>query len=154
PRLEALEDRTAPAVLTVNSALDNTTADGALTLREALRAVNAGSTAGLSAQEIAQVDQAQPFGTNDTIVFDPGLAGQTVNLTTVGDGSAGPSALAVSTPLTIQGLTGGRGITIARDTNPADYAGGAVPAFRLFLVTGTGQLTLQDVTLSGGLAQG
>src|SRR5207249_1506686 len=61
PRLEALEDRLAPATLTVNSAADNTTADGVLTLREAVLLVNNGgdATAALSrslmAGEAAQV---------------------------------------------------------------------------------------------------
>ena len=35
-RLEALEGRTVPAVLTVNSVLDNVTPDGVLTMCEAL----------------------------------------------------------------------------------------------------------------------
>src|SRR5262249_38954336 len=140
PTLEVLEDRLAPATLTVNSTADNTTADTSLTLREAVLLVNAGGNAttalgrALTAAAASQVTGT--YGSNDTIRFDSGLAGKTIALTTVGDGSAGPSALAVSKPLAIQGLTGGSGVTIARDTNPADYAGGAVPTFRLFLVTG------------------
>src|SRR5262249_10175255 len=111
PVLEVLEDRQAPATLTVNSIADNASADNPLTLREAVLLVNNGGNApaalgrSLTSGEQAQI--AGTFGSTDTIVFDPGLAGQTVNLTTVGDSSAGPSALAVSAPLTIQSLTGG-----------------------------------------------
>ena len=45
PRLEALEGRLAPAVLTVNTLADVTTADNFLSLREAVGVVDAGSTA-------------------------------------------------------------------------------------------------------------
>jgi hypothetical protein len=93
PGLETLEDRSVPAVLTVNSLLDNVTPDGVLTLREAVQAVNAGSTAGLSVQEQAQVNQTRPFGTNDTIVFARGLSG-TITLSGV---------LAVANKVHIQG---------------------------------------------------
>src|SRR5262245_25456647 len=82
PSLERLEDRTVPAVLKVNSLLDNVTPDGVLTLREAIQAVNAGGAAGLSAQELGQVDQTESFGTHDTIVFDPGLS-STITLSAV-----------------------------------------------------------------------
>src|SRR5262245_26371397 len=45
PWLEALEERTAPAVLTVTSLADNLTAgDGLITLREAFNAANTAST--------------------------------------------------------------------------------------------------------------
>ena len=95
--LEILEDRLAPATLTVNSTADNTTADNSLTLRESVLLVDAGGNAtaalgrSLTAGEAGQIKGT--FGSNDTIQFDPGLAGQTIALTTVGDGSAGPSAL-------------------------------------------------------------
>jgi CSLREA domain-containing protein len=78
-QLEELETRLAPAVLTVNTLADQTTADNFLSLREALGVVNAGSTAGLSAAERAQVSGT--LGSNDTVQFDPGLAGGTITLT-------------------------------------------------------------------------
>src|SRR5213593_1455924 len=60
PRLEPLEDRTAPAVLTVNSLLDNTTAgNGLVTLREAIPAANNDTT----------TDLGQTGSGADTIVF-------------------------------------------------------------------------------------
>src|SRR5262245_48283932 len=73
PTIEQLEDRTVPAILTVNSLLDSATATDVLTLREAIQVVNAGSTAGLSAAQLAQIDRTQALGTNDTIGFNPFL---------------------------------------------------------------------------------
>ncbi|MBV9821646.1 MAG: right-handed parallel beta-helix repeat-containing protein [Actinobacteria bacterium] len=72
PRLESLEDRWAPAVLTVNTLADAT--DHAhLDLREAITAVDSGSTAGLSAQQKHQVHGS--LGHHDTIKFASGLHG-------------------------------------------------------------------------------
>src|SRR3954468_17266020 len=69
-RFEQLEARHLLAVLTVNTNLDTTASDAVLTLREALAVVNTGSTAGLSAAELAQVNSTTALGTNDTIKFD------------------------------------------------------------------------------------
>src|ERR1051326_1398910 len=65
PRLEALENRLAPAVLTVNTLADQVTANNFLSLREAVGVVNSGSTSGLSTAERAQVSGT--LGSNDTI---------------------------------------------------------------------------------------
>lgn len=89
-------------------------------------------------------------GGSNLITFDPGLAGQTINLTQIGDGT-GPTALSMSNrakpnDLTIQGLTGGPGITIARSGDNQ---------MRLFLTGVSGffdTLTLNDLTLTGGIA--
>src|SRR5215470_10792583 len=78
-RLEALEDRLAPAVLTVNTLADETTADNSLSLREAVRVVNSGSTSGLSSAELAQVSGT--LGSNDTIQFNLPSGPQTLTLT-------------------------------------------------------------------------
>ena len=78
----------------------------------------------------------------DTIVFDGAAVGGTITLATVGGTQFGPNALEVTSPITI---TGG-GETIAR--------GGAVPNFRLFYVSPTGNLSLSNLTLSNGLARG
>src|SRR6516165_6896372 len=67
PRLEMLEGRLAPAVLTVNTPLDETTPDGVLSLREAVNVVNTQSTAGLSAAELTHITGT--LGDNDTIRF-------------------------------------------------------------------------------------
>jgi hypothetical protein len=139
-------------VLTVNSLSDSATPpSNVLTLREALQVVDTGSTAGLSAPQLAQINQTQPLGTDDTIVFDPALTANgpaTVDLGIVGDDTFGPSALLVTAPVSIIGPSGPNGLTLARDTT-ADPNG-----LRLFYVTSSGNLTLQNLTLSGGLAQG
>ncbi|MBY0228301.1 MAG: hypothetical protein K2W96_03365 [Gemmataceae bacterium] len=67
--LEVLEDRTTPAVLTVNSAGD-VAGTNDLTLREALEAVIAGNWNNLNMQQRAKVDRTEDFGMNDKIVFD------------------------------------------------------------------------------------
>jgi len=76
--LEPLEDRYAPAVLTVNSLVDRpqSNADPFLTLRDALTIVNTQSTTGLSTGEASQV--AGTLGQNDAIIF---ALGGTVHLT-------------------------------------------------------------------------
>jgi hypothetical protein len=83
--LERLEDRTAPAVLTVNSTADTVSGTTAtLDLREAILLVNSGGTAtdsnnvSLAPAKAAHIDTSSGgFGTNDTIQFnipttDPG----------------------------------------------------------------------------------
>jgi hypothetical protein len=70
--LEFLEDRLAPAVLTVNTlagAVDHS--DNFLSLSEAVAVVNAGSTAGLTSGEAAVVSGT--LGNSDKIQFAPGL---------------------------------------------------------------------------------
>src|SRR5438067_5778339 len=99
-RLEALEDRLAPAVLTVNTLADQTTADNVLSLREAVGVVNSGSTGGLSGAEQTQV--AGTLGSNDTIQFSLPAGPQTLtltggalnltrNVTVTGPGAANPT---------------------------------------------------------------
>ena len=70
---ESLEDRFAPAVFTVNTLADGAAnhADAQLTLREAVDAITAGGTGGLSAGEIAQI--AGEFGIGDSILFADAL---------------------------------------------------------------------------------
>jgi hypothetical protein len=75
PTLELLEDRLAPATLTVNTTADNTTDTSVLTLRDAITLVNnAGNPTSLGQSSMptgwaAQINTTNPFGTNDTIVF-------------------------------------------------------------------------------------
>jgi hypothetical protein len=79
----------------------------------------------------------------DVIEFAAGLTG-TIELSIIGDIAFGPSALAIGTPITIQG--NGNDITIGRASDG--------PLMRLFRVMETGDLTLRAITLSGGLARG
>ena len=67
--LAALEDRTVPATITVNSVLDDTNADGAVTLREAIMSLNAGSD--INADVTAGKTGA--YGVNDTILISAGM---------------------------------------------------------------------------------
>src|SRR5262249_41429575 len=73
PRLEVLEDRLAPAVLTVTTTHDEVTPkDGNVSLREAIAAINNGSGGGDT--DIANQNPGT-FGSFDTIRFAPGLNG-------------------------------------------------------------------------------
>jgi streptogramin lyase len=72
PVLEVLEDRMAPAVLTVNSTADTAQAtDPYLSLREAIAIVNSSTLpTGLSSQIRAQISGTLHAGQSDTIQFD------------------------------------------------------------------------------------
>jgi CSLREA domain-containing protein len=84
PVLEALEDRTAPAVLSVNTANDGNVRDAFLSLREALLLANGTlGVADLLIEERSQVTGGLPgAGLFDTIVFSiPGIGVQTIAVT-------------------------------------------------------------------------
>ncbi len=157
--VEVLEARLAPALFTVNSladtsVLDSSNSSGLLTLRDAILVENGTLAFGsLSSGEQAQIAGPRHAAGGDTIQFAPALAGQTIKLTTFDDTSFGNSAFLINSQLTIQGDPT-LGITIARDTNAADYPASQLLNFRLFDVAPTGNLTLSNVTLASGLAQG
>lgn len=139
--LSLLEDRTAPAILTVNSNADGNTRDVVLTLREAVLLANGAlSYSALTGGEQNQVSDPDLSGA-DTIRFDlAATAGaRTISLSQVGDGTAGRSALAVTSAITIEGPTSGPGLTIS--------GGGASSNLRAFFVGSTGSLTLRDLTV-------
>jgi hypothetical protein len=124
------------ATLTVNSTADNTTGgNGLVTLREAIAAANADST----------TDLGQTGSGADTIVFDPSLAGATIQLSITGNTTFGPSALAVTSDITIDGAAAPM-LTISRDSGVAHL--------RLFFVAGGGALRLRNITLANGAAKG
>jgi CSLREA domain-containing protein len=70
PRLEALEDRMEPAVITVTTVADNSTVDGLVSLREAIVAANTdtGTALGTSRflSETQDVPNAPPGATTPT----------------------------------------------------------------------------------------
>jgi hypothetical protein len=159
PLLEALEDRLAPALLTVNTLQDETDhTDAVLSLREAIAVVNSQSAGGLSAAEQQQITGT--LGGDDTIQFDPGLGGGTITL--------GGTELAVTQPVSITGPAAGltldanhasrvfnvndgtaasiavaiSGLTLANGSSP-DYGGAIYNAEAL---------TLAGCTLSGNSA--
>src|SRR5262249_55816465 len=78
--LETLEDRIAPAILTVNTVLDNDVRDAALTLREALLLANGTLAFGaLTAGERAQVSGTLSNPGLDAVAFNiPGPGVQTI----------------------------------------------------------------------------
>jgi hypothetical protein len=73
-RLEALEDRTTPATITVTDTGDAVALDGLVTLREAIASINAG-------MNVSEVVAVGAYGTNDTIRFNiPGMGIQRISL--------------------------------------------------------------------------
>ena len=93
PTLEILEGRWAPAVLTVNSLADSTTANNFLTLGEALEVVN--GTLGLAPTAGEQAQITGTLGNNDTIQFNLPSGPQTISLT--------GGALTTTRPVAIDG---------------------------------------------------
>jgi hypothetical protein len=131
PRLEALEDRTVPSILTVTSAADDGSAG---TLRAVIGAASSGAT----------------------INFDPSLAGQTITLT--GGELAITQSLDIeglgADQLTVSGNDAGRvfdvstgaTVTIAGMTITDGLANGGSPGLTS---AGGGILNFGDLTLSG-----
>jgi hypothetical protein len=124
---DRLEERAVPAVFTVTSTAD--TGPPGL------------ATPGTFRWAVEQANISHP-GQLNAVQFAPALAGARINLSTIDDTTAGPSALIINNAITINGS----GQTIAR--------GPGSPAMRFFLVTGQGQLYLNFLTLAGGHAQG
>jgi hypothetical protein len=130
---------------------DGSANDGGLSLLEAIDLANGT----LVFNELSTAEKAQVTfvaGNVNTITFDNSLNGNTLSLSTVGDSSVGPSAFLVHSNIVIDGPSGNSGITLAVK---------AGTTMRLFDVASTGadtrtaaSLTLQNLTLSGGTAQG
>ena len=102
-RLEILEDRHAPAVITVTATNDALNApaleDGVVSLREAIVSINNGAdfNADITANRFGT------YGTNDTINFNIGASGtvQTINVGITGNGALP----ALTVPMTINGYS-------------------------------------------------
>jgi Bacterial Ig-like domain (group 3) len=94
------------------------------------------------------ISQALDGGVNATITFSPTLAGDTITLTSdnsSGNQGVGPTAFVINDPgvtITIDGAAA-PGLTISGDN-----------ARRIFAVTTDAGLTLENLTLEDGLAQG
>src|SRR6266851_375382 len=164
-RVEELEHRLAPAVITVTTVADDITPnDGSVSLREAITAVNAGNDLGdpdITAQNPGT------FGALDTINFNiPGAGVQTINVGT--DASAAGIPLpSIVKPVTINGYT--QGVATANTLANADNAvilielngtGAGTAVDGLTLAAGSGGSTIEgldiikfqaDATLNGGV---
>jgi CSLREA domain-containing protein len=135
----------APLSMVVTSLTDQATDtdDTTLSLREALSLANGTlQVSALRGQEPQLVNAAA--GAVNTITFASNLVGA-ITLSAIGNRRVGPSAFMVNSPVDIQGPTGNSGILLAVD---------AKTTMRLFDVTSTGALTLENLTLQGGTAQG
>jgi hypothetical protein len=130
---EPLEARQMLATITVTSLADNISVNGEVTLREAIHA----------AELDASVDGSAAGSGADTIQFAANLSGA-VNLLLVGDVTIDLSAFAITTDITIRGNAAG--ISIERSA--------IGPEMRLFRVAPSGSLTLESITLAGGLLRG
>ncbi len=125
PALETLEDRLAPAAFVVMDTADS----GSGSLRAAIDAANAA-------------------GGSNTITFAPAVAGQTITASandTTHPFAFGPTAFVIDP---------GDNLTIAGDPTQAGIALSGGGSHRLFAVYGGASLTVENLTLTGGKAQG
>ncbi|HEV3410085.1 MAG TPA: hypothetical protein VG095_07315, partial [Chthoniobacterales bacterium] len=125
--VSALLPSTQAATIVVNSTDDPAGYDPNITI----------ATLGPTVRLRDAVNAANNTAGDDTIVFDPALAGQTITLAQVGHTTAQNSALLVASRITITAPTGG--ITISRST----------VLMRHFFVAGGGSLTLEAPAIDG-----
>lgn len=147
-RLEQLEGRWAPAVVTVTTAADDLTPnDGSVSLREAMTAVNAGNDLG---DPDITAHTTGTFGTGDQIKFSIGAAN---SLAQINVGSTGLGALpAIVKPVLIDGHSQGHGIynrTVILDGSQAGFGADGFDV-RSTGVTVQG-LGIQDFTSGAGV---
>jgi hypothetical protein len=140
PRVEFLDDRIVPANVTVTNLTD--TVDGDTSSIAALTA-NPGGDGTISLREAIRAANADPAA--DTITFDPSLAKGTINLIEFDPGTVGDTAFEIGSDITIQGS--GQVLTPTTSSGPS--------SFRFFHIdTKGGSLTLENLALVGGIAQG
>jgi hypothetical protein len=164
--LEALEDRLAPALLTVNSTADTVSGTTAtLDLREAILLVNSRGTAtdssgnSLAAAKVAQINYSGGgWGTNDIIGFAGSLSGQPINLGSTlpelnaniaifGDGAPG---LAVNGANRSQVFEVNSGVTAELDNLTIEN--GSFPGLSGGAIENSGTLLISNSILSGNSA--
>jgi hypothetical protein len=138
--MEFLEDRLAPAVLTVNSVADTASpTDPYLSLREAVAIVNSPTLpGGLSDQIRAQIDGVLHEGSSDTIVFDP--------TTVTGPIVLGGTQLELSLP--------GSTASVTLDGEAAGVTVDGNVASRILLLDTGVRATLDHLNLTHGRATG
>jgi autotransporter-associated beta strand protein len=121
-----LEDRFAPATLTVNTLADSIGASQ-LSLRDAILAVDSGSYNGPATGQVSGT-----FGSNDTILFQSGLNG-TLSLTTAND------PLVISSDVTISANPTQSAVTVSGQTQTG-----------VFEVTSPATATIAGLTITQG----
>jgi uncharacterized repeat protein (TIGR01451 family)/uncharacterized repeat protein (TIGR02543 family) len=137
----------ADATITVTSTLDGTvaalTGNGTCELREAIAAANTDSVVG----------ECAPGNGTDTILFADALTaeGDAYIVLVEGDsgtddGEFGPTAFLITTTVVIRGPASENGVVI--------WGSFASSERRIFHVTNTGDLTLESLTLTQGIARG
>ena len=169
-----LEDRLAPALLTVNTLIDAPVSgtSSTLSLREAIALVDSGGMAtdasghSLAEAKASQIDTANPYGSGDTIRFAPELFGSKQQVVTLDQGTLvlsrsvallGPRASELAVSGHYQSLVfdvaGDAAVSMAGLTIEAGAAlvagdtagnGGGI--------VNTGSLTLTDIAVSGNTA--
>jgi len=172
--VESLEDRFAPALITVTSLADNMDVDGAVTLREALEAANTdasvdGSVAGAGADEI--VFEPTLFATPQSIDLALGALGLSSDVTITGPGagllsvrnSAGRVFSITGDATALHGLTvsgdaGGGGIDFnsagALDIDGAALTANSAADGGALAVAGGGAVTIENSLIAGNDATG
>ena len=165
-----LEDRLAPAILTVTSLADALISgtSSALTLREAIALIDSGGTATdssgnrLATAKASHIETSQPFGVMDTIRFDPQLFGSSqqqivledgqlllsANVTIVGPG-AGQLAVNGNNQTRVFEITESAVVSISGLT----AEGGALSTRSGAGISNAGTLSLTDVIVSRNSAQ-
>src|SRR6266446_1663180 len=153
PSLEGLENRWAPAVVTVTTTADDLTPlDGSVSLREAITAINAGNALG---DPDIMAQNPGTFGVNDTIAFNipqpvDGSVVQTINV-----GGSGNGALpAISRPVLLNGYSepGASANTLANSDNAdiiVELSGASAGPNANGLTLGTGgSITVQGLAIN------
>jgi predicted outer membrane repeat protein len=121
-------------VLMVNSSADNTTADNALTLREAIAVVDGTLGRALTAGEQAQISGV--LGPNDAIMFNLSAGPQTITLT--------GGSLSITQPVAING-PGAGALTINGNNSDRVFIIGQIWSPNLSLVA-----SINGLTIAGG----
>src|SRR5262249_26996303 len=134
PRLEALEGRLAPALLTVDTVADGISHDNFLSLREAIGVGDNSKTNGLSSAEQAHISGT--LGSNDTIQFSLPSGPQTITLT--------GGALNITRSVAINGPGAGN-LTISGNNADRVFLIGQIWSQNLSLV-----VSLSGLTATGG----
>lgn len=152
--LMAVATPASAAVITVTSLSDNSTLDGLITLREAISAANGdvsvdGSPIGSGADTINFASSLFTGGDQSISLL---FANRLTNTGVTTTDWQGPTALRITSNISITGPSGANGLTLS--TQQSGLANSVSLTQRIFTVNSGASLTLTDMTLSGGVAKG